>query len=356
MAIANATKRLGSVVAMDRPWTGIGPFIFAMHHVDHYPEGNAEQGPKPSIAGRNIGMDMNNPSGWNMYHGKKVPGFPAHPHRGFETVTIMKQGVVDHADSTGAGARYGPGDVQWVTAGRGVSHSEMFPLVNEDKTNDFELYQLWLNLPSWNKLAPPNFEMYWNEKVPVITREGPRGTARARIIAGQWDSTKPLAPPSASWAHDPVNDVAIWLIEMEPHSSIKVPAPNYDDTKRMLYVHGTGARVDISGTVVGENSGFEQEAPDTLTLTTGASPAQILVLQGKEIGEPVAQHGPFVMNTREELAVGFAEYRRTEFGGWPWGKDDPVWPRDTPRFAKFGSGKKEYPEGEASATAATKAL
>jgi redox-sensitive bicupin YhaK (pirin superfamily) len=145
------------------------------------------------------------------------------------------------------------------------------------------------------------------------------------------------------------------MIEMEPHSSIEVPATNYDETKGMRYVHGPDARVDISGTVVGENSGFEQTVRDKLTLKTGDKPAYVLLLQGKEIGEPVAQRGPFVMNTQAELQRGFEEYRCTEFGGWPWESTEPVWPRDTPRFVKFGNGK-EYPKGELSATLATAAL
>ena len=95
--------------------------------------GNERQGPAASLAGRNLGQDFEGKDGWRMYHGEIVPGFPQHPHRGFETVTVVRRGLLDHSDSMGATARYGRGDVQWLTAGRGIQHAEMFPLVERDR-------------------------------------------------------------------------------------------------------------------------------------------------------------------------------------------------------------------------------
>lgn len=101
-------------------WETVDPFLFCIHHKDFYPMGNAQFGPQASLAGRNIGNDFAGTDGWRMYHGDVVPGFPVHPHRGFETVTIVLKGLVDHADSLGAAGRYGGGDVQWMTAGKGA--------------------------------------------------------------------------------------------------------------------------------------------------------------------------------------------------------------------------------------------
>src|SRR5438552_9528696 len=137
------------------PWETSDPFLFCVHHNDLYPPGNAQLGPAASLAGRRLGEDFEGKNGWRMYHGRVVPGFPQHPHRGFETVTIMRQGFIDHSDSLGATARFGPGDVQWLTAGRGVVHSEMFPLLRPDKPNALELLQFWLNLPGPDKPVAP---------------------------------------------------------------------------------------------------------------------------------------------------------------------------------------------------------
>ena len=128
-------------------WKTNNPFLFCVHHKDAYPRGNGEMGPDASLAGRRIGNDFTVKDGWRMYHGRLIPGFPQHPHRGFETITIVLEGLVDHADSLGAAGRYGHGDIQWMTAGAGIQHCEMFPLVNQDRDNPLELFQIWLNLP-----------------------------------------------------------------------------------------------------------------------------------------------------------------------------------------------------------------
>jgi redox-sensitive bicupin YhaK (pirin superfamily) len=124
------------------PWPTIDPFLFCVHHDDTYPAGNGRFGPDASLTGRELGADFAGVDGWRMYHGLEVPGFPQHPHRGFETVTYVRRGLIDHSDSLGAAARFGRGDTQWLTAGRGIVHSEMFPLLDDDAPNPLELFQI----------------------------------------------------------------------------------------------------------------------------------------------------------------------------------------------------------------------
>src|SRR4051812_3741067 len=211
------------------PWETIDPFLFCVHHEDAYPKGNGAFGPAASLAGRQIGQDFAGRDGWNMYHGEKVPGFPSHPHRGFETVTIVRQGLADHSDSLGAAARFGGGDVQWLTAGKGIVHAEMFPLLRTDQPNPLELFQIWLNLPARSKMADPNFTMFWAEDIPHRFFDSGDGAApEVAVIAGRLDGgrsmvqpgpvgvAEPLAPPPDSWAAQPDADVAIWTLRMQP--------------------------------------------------------------------------------------------------------------------------------------------
>ncbi|WP_297803850.1 pirin family protein [uncultured Brevundimonas sp.] len=162
------TQSVISTKPLESPWQGLDPFLFAVHHVDNHPAGDGRLGIKPEDRAKEG-------QGWRMYHGEHVPGFPAHPHRGFETVSIVLKGYVDHADSLGVAARYGQGDVQWLTTGGGVEHGEMFPLIHTDKPNTMEMFQIWLNLPPEGKSAKPDFEMFWAENIPVsISRPPPR--------------------------------------------------------------------------------------------------------------------------------------------------------------------------------------
>ena len=140
------------------PWQTKDPFLFCAFHEDTYPPGNTDLGPDPTLlTGRNLGQDFQSKDGFRMYHGTVVPGFPAHPHRGFETVTIAQKGLVDHSDSLGAAGRFGNGDVQWMTAGKGVQHCEMFPLLNTSKNNPLLMFQIWINLPKAKKMCAPHF-------------------------------------------------------------------------------------------------------------------------------------------------------------------------------------------------------
>ena len=194
------TDSILELVELGMPWTGLDPFIFTVHHVDHYPAGDDAQGPVDSLTGRNIGSDFSSKDGWSMYHGDHVPGFPQHPHRGFETVTVVRRGYVDHSDSLGATARYGGGDTQWLTTGSGIMHAEMFPLIDKDGPNPLELFQIWLNLPPESKMVPAHFAMLWSEEIPTVA--GGPGVS-VDIIAGEIGGVRASAPPPDSWAAQP---------------------------------------------------------------------------------------------------------------------------------------------------------
>jgi redox-sensitive bicupin YhaK (pirin superfamily) len=324
------------------PWETIDPFLFCVHHDDAYPRGNGRAGPEASLAGRNIGSDFEGLDGWRMYHGTEVPGFPAHPHRGFETVTIVRHGLVDHADSLGAAARFGRGDVQWLTAGAGIVHAEMFPLLSTEQPNRLELFQIWLNLPARRKMSPPHFTMLWGPQIPrlsAVDEEG-RRTEVACVAGALEGAGAPLPPPPDSWASDPRSDLAIWTITMAPGASWTLPAARGEGTRRVLYVF-EGDGFEIAGQPVGARAAVELKAGEAVALRNGDRPAELLMLQGRPIAEPVAQYGPFVMNQQQELHEAFADYRRTGFGGWPWPDTAPVHGDSPDRFARHADGRLE---------------
>ena len=322
-------------------WDTTDPFLFCVHHLDAYPAGDAALGPAASLAGRQLGMDFEPRDGWRMYHGKKVPGFPSHPHRGFETVTILRSGYVDHADSLGATARFGPGDAQWLTAGEGIVHAEMFPLLRPDGPNTLELFQIWLNLPAADKMAPPHFAMLWSEQVPRHREVDARGRAAVvTVIAGALGDARPPAPPPRSWASRPESHLAIWHIQLEPGATWTLP-PADAGVGRSLYAFRGPVRLGGRDVTPGHGARLRPEA--ALSLEAGPEGAELLLLQGRPIAEPVAQHGPFVMNTQAELQQAYADYRRTGFGGWPWPHAAPVHAREAGRFARRPDGAVERP-------------
>ena len=324
------------------PWQTIDPFLFCVHHDDAYPAGNASMGPQASLQGRNLGQDFGRKDGWSMYHGQTVPGFPSHPHRGFETVTIVRQGFIDHSDSLGATARFGAGDVQWLTAGKGIVHCEMFPLRQTDAPNPAELFQIWLNLPAKNKMAEPHFTMLWNEHIQNVRHTDAKGLhADIKVVAGSLDGAKGLPPPPHSWASQPNADLAIFTIRLQAGASWTLPSAQHADTRRQLYIF-QGNGVDIGGQLVANRHVAEVNSHMDLLLLNGDEDSELLMLQARPIGEPVAQYGPFVMNTQAEIHQAFADYRRTEFGGWPWPSNDPVHPREAGRFATHADGRIEH--------------
>ncbi|HRZ43282.1 MAG TPA: pirin-like C-terminal cupin domain-containing protein [Bacteroidales bacterium] len=324
-------------------WPTIDPFLFCVHHHDLYPHGNEIMGPAAPLAGRNLGQDFTVKDGWRMYHGLRIPGFPVHPHRGFETVTVVMQGFVDHSDSAGASGRYGNGDVQWMTAGAGLQHCEMFPLIHKDRENPCELFQIWLNLPAERKFAKPHFKMLWADTIPeIVIADGAGKHTTISVVAGNIDGKRAPAPAPDSWAADPENEVAIWYIHMEPGATFQLPRAS-DEALRMLYFF-EGDTLNITGMDIKPMHAAEMFANHEVVLQNGKKPGRFLLLQGRPINEPVVQYGPFVMNTRQEIEQTFADYRATQFGGWPWENDDQVHPRESGRFARYADGSMHLPD------------
>jgi redox-sensitive bicupin YhaK (pirin superfamily) len=289
-------------------------------------------GPSASLEGRNLGNDFQGINGWNMYHGQTVPGFPYHPHRGFETITMANRGFCDHSDSLGAAGRFGLGDVQWMTAGRGVQHSEMFPLLHSDRENTLELFQIWLNLPAEKKFAQPHFRMLWHEDIPLVEVNG----VQVKVVCGPFKEISPPSPAPDSWAANPANEVAIWTIRMEANSSINLPAAS-SGVNRSLYFY-EGAAAIVAGESLNKGLGLQLDPTSEIAIENKEGISSFLLLQGKPINEPVAKYGPFVMNSQEEIRQAMEEYRLTQFGGWPWPYPDNVHGKHEGRFALYPDG------------------
>ena len=333
---------LQQVTPLGFPWRTSDPFLFCAYHRDAYPAGDERLGPAASLEGRNIGQDFAGKDGWNMYHGEHVPGFPGHPHRGFETVTIVRKGVIDHADSLGATARFGAGDAQWLTAGAGIVHSEMFPLLSREQPNPLELFQIWLNLPSANKLVSPYFSMFWRERIPQLKTRDPEGRlVEVEVIAGALEKLRPLPPPPHSWAARDEARLAIWTITLAPFAEWSLPASEAGIGRSLYYFEGESLRLAGEAATVGTRLQLRPELP--APIVNGPTESRLLLLSGRPIGEPVAQEGPFVMNTRSEIQQAFADYRRTRFGGWPFPSAMPVHDRSESRFARHPDGRVDRP-------------
>jgi redox-sensitive bicupin YhaK (pirin superfamily) len=325
-------------------WDTLDPFLFCVHHEDAFPKGNDQMGPATGLDGRSLGDDFIIKDGFRMYHGKVVPGFPGHPHRGFETITVVRKGMVDHADSIGAAGRYGNGDVQWMTAGKGVQHSEMFPLISKEEENPMELFQIWLNLPARNKMVEPHFKMLWKEAIPNLIQEDQnKRKTTVEVIAGKLNDITAVSPPPNSWAAEATNEVAVWNIKMESNADWLLPAAS-KGVNRMLYFY-EGSSLLVEDQKLEKYCAAELIGDIPVRLKSGDEPVSILILQGKPIGEQVVQYGPFVMNTKAEIQQAFNDYHATQFGGWPWPRYDQVHARNKGRFAQHADGQLEQPKG-----------
>ena len=311
------------------------PFLFTAHHVDHFPAANEDMGPafEPTID-----------EPYRMYYGDIVPGFPEHPHTGFETITLVESGFVDHFDSLGNGGRYAAGDVQWLSTGNGIEHCEMFPLIHQDKPNTFELFQIWFNSSAEQKKQDPAYKMMWREHIPHVTlKDSHENNIDIRVISGEFNGKDAIPRPAHSWAAAKENNVNIYMMTLDAHAEIVMPATTPTSTRFAYFYQGT--TLNVEGETVQFRHLIELKSDTEIHLTAGDHEARILWLEGEPIGEPVAMRGPFVLNSDQELSDAFRRYRATHFGDWPWSSSAPVFKREQPRFASYNAGEiKEFPE------------
>src|SRR5450432_34934 len=271
------------ILPLGFPWVTADPFLFCVHHNDAYPAGNEQMGPAASLAGRSLGQDFAGKDGWSMYHGQTVPGFPQHPHRGFETVTIVRRGFIDHSDSLGASARFGSGDVQWLTAGGGIVHCEMFPLLQKDQPNPLELFQIWLNLPGKDKLVEPHFSMLWDKAIPRASFLDEQGReTQVTVVAGRLGDAAAPPPPPHSWASRADADVAIWSLRLAPQALFTLP-PTLASTVRTLYFF-KGTTILVDGERLSSHAAVQVRSDQQIVLENGPVESELLMLQGRPIG------------------------------------------------------------------------
>jgi redox-sensitive bicupin YhaK (pirin superfamily) len=191
-------------------------------------------------------------------------------------------------------------------------------------------------------MVEPHFKMMWRNQVPRVEMRDEQGrTTQVIVVAGRLGEADPPAPPPESWASRADAHVAIWIVRMEPGAQFSIP-PSAAGVNRTLFFH-RGASIRVGGREVPAQRAIDLLGDVEAPIENGAEPAELLLLQGRPIAEPVAQHGPFVMNTREEIVQAFDDYQRTRFGGWPWPSDGPVHARDEGPFARYPDGRIERP-------------
>lgn len=236
---------------------------------------------------------------WNFEPTDGHPrGVGEHPHRGFETVTIVYDGEVSHRDNAGGGGTIGSGEVQWMTAGAGVIHEEFHSAGYSRTGGPFRMVQLWVNLPRKDKMTPPAYQAITRDTIPELALDG----GRARIIAGDLNGTK---GPARTFT--PVN---LWDVRLDADAEITLPLP--DGHTSMIAV--LAGHVTIGGEGLGE-AAIARLSVDGEGVTVKADgDAMLLVMTGEPIDEPVFGHGPFVMNTESEIRQAIADFNSGKFG------------------------------------------
>jgi redox-sensitive bicupin YhaK (pirin superfamily) len=236
---------------------------------------------------------------WNFEPADGQPrGVGQHPHRGFETVSIVYDGEVIHRDSTGAGGTIGPGDVQWMTAGSGVLHEEFHSPGFSRSGGPLRMAQLWVNLPARDKMAPAAYQSLTRDMIPTHDMQG----GRARVIAGELDG---IRGPASTFT--PIN---LWDVRLDAGAELTLPLP--DGHTALIAVLAGHVTIDAEGLGEGEVASLTREGAGAALRADGD--AMLLVLTGEPIDEPVVGYGPFVMNSEYEIRQAIADLNAGKFG------------------------------------------
>src|SRR5688572_11134907 len=230
----------------------------------------------------------------------KRRGVGEHPHRGFETVTIVYDGEVEHRDSTGGGGVIGPGDVQWMTAGAGIVHEEFHSERYGKAGGPFEMAQLWVNLPAKKKMPAPGYQAITSAQIPAVALPDDAGTVR--VIAGEYGGRK---GPARTFT--PMN---VWDVRLKAGKTADL-SQTEGWTVQVVVLAGT---VRVNGTALGAAQMATLDTAGSAVTISADTEAKLLVLAGEPIDEPVVGYGPFVMNTREEIAQAIEDFNSGKFG------------------------------------------
>ena len=285
-------KVLGTRSAPSRHWVGDG---FPVHGLFGYSGADVPQR-SPFLM-----LDYAAPTRFEPTTQRR--GVGQHPHRGFETVTIVYDGEVEHRDSTGNGGVIGPGDVQWMTAGSGILHEEFHSTGYAQRGGPFEMVQLWVNLPRKDKMAAPGYQGITDAQIPSVAL--PEGGGRIRVIAGEYEGAK---GPARTFT--PMN---VWDVRLDAGKAAQLPQPE-GWTVQVVVLAGT---VLVNDTVLREKQMVTLDTAGTGVAIEANSDARLLLLAGEPIDEPVVGYGPFVMNSQQEIMQAIEDFNGGRFGRMP---------------------------------------
>lgn len=277
--------------APGRHWVGDG---FPVHGMFGYGQGADTRSPF-------LMMDYAAPTEFPANPGSHRRGVGSHPHRGFETVTIVYEGEVEHRDSTGAGGVIGRGDVQWMTAGGGILHDEFHSEAYSKAGGPFEMVQLWVNLPAKDKMTPAHYQGLTDQAIPAVPLADEAGTLR--VIAGTFEG---FEGPAETYT-----PMEVWDVKLNAGKKVTLPLTD-GWTTLLLVQHGT---VQVNGDAIVREAQLVtlDRKGESLTLEANAD-ARVLLLSGEPIDEPVVGYGPFVMNSEQQIREAITDFNSGKFG------------------------------------------